>query len=91
MSLVDLIAVDNENDLACHGTLPQVADHDGVIASFKFQTEPPKSKTKTIYEYENAEIDRLVHLIKSFDFNQMVFSMPVKKKARMFTHILKMW
>ena len=88
MSLVDLIFVYNQNDLACHGTLPQIADHDGVIASFKFQTEQPKTKTKTIYDYKNADLDGLVHFIKSFNFNQTVFCLPVKEQARMFTQIL---
>ena len=52
-SLVDLIFSDNIEDIECHGTLPKIADHDGVIASFKLQNQKPKAKTKIIYDYHN--------------------------------------
>ena len=34
-SLVDLIFIDNDDFVDCHGTLPPIADHDGV---FKYKT-----------------------------------------------------
>ena len=47
ISLVDLIYVDDQDDVVYHGTLPQIADHDGVIVSFNVQTEKIKSRTTT--------------------------------------------
>ena len=34
MSLIDLIYVNQTDDVICHGTLPKIADHDGVTVSF---------------------------------------------------------
>ena len=87
-SLVDLIFVDNMNDIACHGTLPQIADHDGVVTSFKFQTDKPKSKSKIIYDYKNADVEGLTQFIKNFNFEDNVFCDPIESQAEIFTQIL---
>ena len=46
ISLIDLIFVNQMDDIICHGTLPQIADHDGVLVSFNVKTEKQTIKTK---------------------------------------------
>ena len=48
LSLIDLFFVDKTDDISCHGTLPKIADHDGILASFQLETQKPKLKTKII-------------------------------------------
>ena len=45
ISLVDLIFVDDQDDVVCHGTLSQIADHDGVLVSFDVKTDKVKQVT----------------------------------------------
>ena len=33
-SLIDLFYVDSTDDVHLHGTIPQIADHDGIFVSF---------------------------------------------------------
>ena len=46
LSLIDLFFVDNLENIDCYGTLPKIADHEGIIASFKLNLQKPKIKTK---------------------------------------------
>ena len=88
MSLIDLFFVDNTDDIVCHGTLPRIADHDGIIASFKLEIEKPKAKSKTIYDYKNADIPGLISHIKQFNFHTAVFSHPTEVQANLYSEIL---
>ena len=65
----------------CHGTLPKIADHDGVVVSYNIKTEKIKQKTKVIYDYKNADIAALIAHIKSINFEEAVFSHPIKQQA----------
>ena len=49
-SLIDLFFTNNTDDIMCHGTLPRIADHDGVLASFKLDLQKQKANTKIIYD-----------------------------------------
>ena len=87
-SLVDLILVNQKDDVVCHGTLPKIADHDGVIVSFDIKTEKVTPKTKTIYDYKNADIAGLCQYIKEYDFDNLVFSSPVLEQTELYTNML---
>ena len=42
ISLIDLVS----EDVVCHGTLPKIADHEGVLVSFNTESKNPKPKTR---------------------------------------------
>ena len=54
ISLIDLFFADKTGDIVCHGTLPRIADHDGILASYRLNFQKVKARTKTIYDYKNA-------------------------------------
>ena len=60
VSLIDLFFADSIEDIDCHGTLHRIADHDGIVVSYNLITQKPKAKTKTIYDYKNADISGLI-------------------------------
>ena len=62
ISLIDLIFSDQLDDIICHGTLPKIADHDGVIVSFNTKCEKQKPKTKIIYDYNNTDVNELINI-----------------------------
>ena len=41
ISLIDLIFVNQPDDVICHGTIPKIADHDGVLVSFNTKNIKP--------------------------------------------------
>ena len=71
ISLIDLIFINTPDDIICHGTLPRIADHDGILVSFNTKTTKQKQKTKIIYDYKNADIQGLINYIKEIDFNSL--------------------
>ena len=79
---------DNIEDIVCHGTLPRIADHDGILASFKLEMQKPKARTKKVYDYKNADITGLIDHIKHFDFNTAVFNHPNQVQAELYDKIL---
>ena len=87
-SLIDLIFEFNTDSVVCHGTLPQIADHDGVLVSYIITTQKPKPKSKQIYDYKNADVNGLIQYIKDFDFNTAVFSHPTVAQAELYSNIL---
>ena len=89
VSLISLIYVNKPDDVICHGTLHKIADHDGVLVSFNTKCVKPKPKTKTIYDYKNADIEGLIKFIKDFDFENVVFSKPVHMQTDVYSEILK--
>ena len=89
VSLISLIYVNKPDDVICHGTLHRIADHDGVLVSFNTKSIKPKPKTKTIYDYKNADVEGLIKYIKDFDFENVVFSQPVNRQTDVYSEILK--
>ena len=37
ISLIDLFFADSTDDIICHGTLPKISDHDGIVASYNIE------------------------------------------------------
>ena len=87
-SLIDLFLTNNTEDIVCHGTLPRIADHDGILASFKLNLQRVKAKTKTFYDYKNVDVTGLLNYIKTFDFDSNVFSLPTSLQADKFENVL---
>ena len=88
ISLIDLFFTDNSEDIVCHGTLPKIADHDGILASYKIDLEKRKIKTQMVYDYKNADVDGLTNFIKNYDFERNVFSQPIEQQTDKFNEIL---
>ena len=89
ISLIDLFYINNPDNVICHGTLPSIADHDGTLASFNLKSKKKTQKTKTIYDYKNADIDGLTKYFKAFDFANAVFNQPIINQADIYSNILK--
>ena len=53
-SLIDLIFVDSINNIVSHGTLPQIADHDGTLSCFSIEKPKFKGKKKIIFYTRQA-------------------------------------
>ena len=64
ISLIDLIFINNPENVICHGTLPRIADHDGTLVSFNLKCKKQQQRTKTIYDYKNADIEGLTKFYK---------------------------
>ena len=88
VSLIDLFFVDNLENIDCYGTLPKIADHDGIIASFKLNLQKPQIKTKKVYDYCKADVDGLINHVKNLDFQSTVFSQPIEMQTILFEEIL---
>ena len=87
-SLIDLIFESNTDTVSAHGTLPQIADHDGVLVSYYIESQKQNIKTKIIYDYKNADVNGLIDHIKHFDFNTAVFQYPTATQAELYTNVL---
>ena len=89
-SLIDLVFSDNLDDLSCHGTIPSIADHFGVFAAFNCKIPKPKAIIKRVHDYKNVDEKGLREYIKNIDFEDLVFSKPVKEQADEITKILQL-
>jgi len=87
-SLLDLCFVHSIDHLSSHGTLPKLADHEGIFVTFHNNLTQTKLKTKTIYDYKNIDEKSLINYIKTFDFESVVFSQPVRLQADIMTTVL---
>ena len=88
ISLIDLIYVTDHDDIQCHGTLPQIADHEGTFVSFHWSKPKQNWVTRTIHDYKNIDENGLINYINNYDFEKSVFNQPVIKQAEAFTEIL---
>ena len=87
-SLIDLFFTNNIADVHIQGTLPPIADHDGIICTFNLTDQRAKPRTRTILDYKNIDMIGLTNYFKDFDFNRDVFSLPVPSQEPAFTSIL---
>ena len=61
----------NTDNVSCHGTLPKIADHQRVLFSYYIESQKQKPKTKTVYDYKNADINCLINYINSLTLNRL--------------------
>ena len=89
ISLVDLFFVSSTDNVRLHGTLPAIADHEGILASFFANTQTKaKIKSKTIFDYESADIQGLLRHLNDINFDAEVMTKPVEQQAEIFSDIL---
>ena len=60
--------VQNEDLVTQFGTLPKIADHDGILVCLDAKREKITNKTKTIFDYKNANTEGLITFIKNYNF-----------------------
>ena len=89
ISLVDLFFVSDLNSVVTYGTLPKIADHDGILCSFKNLHNKPKPITRIVYDYSKVDEVGLRNYINKFNFETSVFCHPVEYQAEHFTEILQ--
>ena len=87
-SLIDLFFEHNIDNVVCHGTIPKIADHEGILVSYNITCEQPKARTKQIFDYKNADIPGLIDYIKQFDFDSTVFCHPTVTQAELYSKVL---
>ena len=88
ISLIDLFFVSCSDNVKAHGTLPAIADHDGIFASFHYIKTKAKLRTKLVYDYENVDQKCLIKYLNEYDFETEVLSKPVPEQAEIFSKIL---
>ena len=88
ISLIDLIYIQNDDIVLCHGILPKIADHSGTFMSLDIKREPNKTKTKIVYDYHNIDIDGLTNYVKNYDFVSNVFSSNLEDQTSLYSKFL---
>ena len=89
MSLIDLFFVQSETLVTEHGTLPQIADHEGVIVCFSVNRIKKKSYRKLVHDYKNTDINGLLKFIKEYNFENNIFTSHIEQQAFLYTTVLK--
>ena len=87
-SLIDLFYVNNTDDVVTHGTLPKIAEHDGVLNSFNIKMEKQKHRLKTIYDYKKADFKGLLNHIKQMNYEECIFNQPIISQPEAITKVL---
>ena len=72
----------------CHGTLPKIADHDGILCSFNVIKSKEHARTKTLYDYKNVDLVGLLNFIKEHSYKNNIFNRPVEIQAELFTKFM---
>lgn len=88
MSLIDLFYTNKPEEVIIHGTLPKIADHEGIICSFNCNEQKAVNRTKKVYDYKNLDQIGLTNHIKDFDFNTKIFSLPITSQVEAFSDFL---
>ena len=87
-ALIDLLFVQNEDLVTQFGTLPKIADHDGILVCLDAKREKITNKTKTIFDYKNANTEGLITFIKNYNFEEHVFSHEVLHQTELYSKVL---
>ena len=72
-ALIDLLFVQNEDLVTQFGTLPKIADHDGILVCLDAKREKITNKTKTIFDDKNANTEGLITFKKYIFMRSMFF------------------
>ena len=60
-----------------------------VLVRFNTKSQKQSLNTKSVYDYKNADIEGLIKYIKTFDFENVVFSQEISDQAEIYSKILK--
>ena len=86
--LIDLIFTNNVDNIQSQGTLPPIADHEGIFVNFpRIQVKDSLIK-KSVFDFKRIDEIGLRNFIKNFDFEKNVFCKPVLQQAEAMTTIL---
>ena len=87
-SLIDLIFTNNVDNIQSQGTLPPIADHEGIFVNFhRIQVKDSLIK-KSVFDFKRIDELGLRNFIKNYDFEKNVFCKPVLQQAEAMTKIL---
>ena len=79
--------IQNTDIVTCHGTLPSIADHSGIFLSLDIKRETQKPRSKTVYDYKNADVEGLNNYIKSYNFDH-VFQATPQEQTPIYSEVL---
>ena len=88
LSLIDLIFVNSVDLVQEYGTLPEIADHEGILLCLDIKQKPQYSTKKLLYDYKSADLEGMKKYINEYDFDSKVFSLPVNSQAEFYTKVL---
>ena len=83
-----MIFVSNTDNVNCHGTLPEIADHERTFISFHCVQQKVKQTTNTIFDYKNVTEKELFKYFGEIDYQALVFSKNVSEQADAYSKIL---
>ena len=86
--LVDLIFIQNVDYMTLHGTLPKIANHDGIIATFHSDRPKELPRTRTVHNYNKINEEELIKYIKNLNFNDLVLSHSLEDQPQLITSLL---
>ena len=89
ISLIDTIHVSSEDLVLEYGTLPQIADHEGIVLCLDVDRSKRVNCSRTLFDYCNADVEGLEKYIKEFDFQTSVFNLPFDQQAEKFIKVLE--
>ena len=87
LSLIDLIFVNSLDLVQEFGTLPEIADHEGVLLCLDIKQKQKYATKKLLYDYASADIDGMKKYINEYDFEGKVFSLPVHAQAESYSKV----
>ena len=67
-SLRDTVHVTTQKLVVEHGTLPQIADHEGTVLSLDIERSKKSNSNKIIYDYASADVEGLNNYNKVLTF-----------------------
>ena len=88
VALVDLIFIQNLDYMTLHGTLPKIADHDGIVVTFHSNRPKVLPRTRTVHDYNKLNEEELIKYIKNLNFHDLILSHPIKDQPQLMTSLL---
>jgi hypothetical protein len=82
------IFTSNVDNIQSQGTLPPIADHEGIFVNFHRIQVKDSLIRKSIFDFKHIDEIGLRNFIKNYDFESHVFSKPVLQQAEAMTSIL---
>ena len=88
VSLIDLIFIDKKDNLINVATLPQLADHQGTLATFNTKSFKKPTKTFLKYDYSNANWNNIKNDLHKLMNNNLYDNENIDDLANCFSKIL---
>ena len=88
LSLIDLLFVNSLDLVEEFGTLPEIADHEGILLCLDIKQKQKYCSKKILYDYKNADLDGMKKYIQEYNFEGNVFRLPVYEQAQCYSKVL---